>query len=421
VQAGVLFFNRKEKQTWCPGGLVVLIRVTANQKIRNTCFVIEGLNSFATILYFNCLYFFMQTRFGFGDKRNLLLAALLGLTYTVAAWQAGKFARRFGYFTALKTGFGLMTAGLVVGSQLASAPGVILAAMVTSIGMCFIWPTLEALVSESETPAGVPRAVGIYNIVWAATNALAFFIGVTLVKKIGFNAIVVTAIVIVLAQLVLTFWLASFAKKNFHAAAREKTAVPPPDPNRPSPARAKTFLRMAWLANPFAYIAINTLIAVTPGLDAKFRVSPMFAGCVWSLWCFARLGAFVVLWRWTAWHYRFRWLAGAFAMLVLSFAAILLSPNLAVLIAAQIFFGVAIGLIYYSSLFYSMDASEVKSEHGGIHEAAIGVGNCVGPAMGAAALQFLPQYADSGAIAVSVLLLCGFGGLVGIWKTGQKN
>jgi predicted MFS family arabinose efflux permease len=395
--------------------------MTANQKIRNTCFVIEGLNSFATILYFNCLYFFMQQRFGFSDKGNLTLAALLGLTYTFAAWQGGKFAHRVGYFTALKIGFGLMAAGLVVCSQLNSAIGVIFAAIVTNIGMCMIWPTLEALVSESETPAGVPRAVGIYNIVWAVTNAAAFFIGVTLVKKIGFNVIIVTSIVIVLAQLALTFWMEMFAKKNAQAAAHGDVTAPPPDPNRPSPARAKTFLRMAWLANPFAYIAVNTLIAVTPGLDAKFHVSPMFAGFVWSLWCFARLGAFVVLWRWTDWHYRFRWLAASFAVLILSFAAILLSPSLVLVIVAQIFFGGAIGLIYYSSLFYSMDGGSAKSEHGGIHEAAIGLGNCVGPAMGAAALQFLPQYANSGAVAVSVLLLGGFGGLLAIWKSGQKN
>jgi hypothetical protein len=33
-------------------------------------------------------------------------------------------------------------------------------------------------------------------------------------------------------------------------------------------------------------------------------------------------------------------------------------------------------------------------------------------------LQFLPQFQNSGAIAVSVLLLlCGFGRLVSIWKT----
>ena len=107
-------------------------------------------------------------------------------------------------------------------------------------------------------------------------------------------------------------------------------------------------------------------------------------------------------------------------MLILSFAAILLSPNIYALIGvAQIFFGVAIGLIYYSSLFYSMDGGDATSEHGGIHEAAIGLGNCVGPGIGAAALQFLPQFQNSGAIAVSVLLLCGFGGLISIWKTAK--
>jgi predicted MFS family arabinose efflux permease len=393
--------------------------MTANQKIRNTCFVIEGLNSFATILFFNYLYFFMRDRFGFGDRANLAFAALLGLIYTFAAWQGGKFAHRFGYFTALKIGFGLMIAGLAVSSQMNSASGVILAALVANVGQCLIWPTLEALVSESETPAGVPRAVGIYNIVWALTNALAFFIGGTLVVKFGFKSIFYLPLFIVLSQLTLVFRLQKYADESARAAAGEKIVAPPPDLDRPSPVRAKTFLRMSWLANPFAYIAINTLIAVTPGLAAKFHVSPMFAGFVWSLWCFVRLGAFVVLWRWTDWHYRFRWLAASFAVLIASFAAILLSPNLALLIVAQIFFGGAIGLIYYSSLFYSMDGGSAKSEHGGIHEAAIGLGNCVGPALGAAALEFLPQYANSGAIAVSVLLLAGFGGLFAIWKTAR--
>ena len=83
--------------------------VTPPQKFRAACYTIEGLNSFATILFFNYLYFFMRDRFEFGDRRNLLLAAWLGLTYTFAAWQAGRFAHRFGYFTALKIGFGLAT------------------------------------------------------------------------------------------------------------------------------------------------------------------------------------------------------------------------------------------------------------------------------------------------------------------------
>ncbi|MEI9863429.1 MAG: hypothetical protein WDN00_02520 [Limisphaerales bacterium] len=126
------------------------------------------------------------------------------------------------------------------------------------------------------------------------------------------------------------------------------------------------------------------------------------------------------MWRWTDWHYRFRWLALAFTLLIISFAVILISPSLAVILLAQLFFGAAIGLIYYSSLYYSMDASETKSEHGGIHEAVIGLGNCAGPTVGALSLKFLPQFQNSGAVAVSVLLLFGFSGLVAIWKSAKE-
>ena len=428
--------------------------VTPPQKFRAACYTIEGINSFAVVIYFSYLYFFFKHQFGFNDRQNLLLAALIGLVYTIASWQAGKLAGRFGYFNALKFGFGLMAVGLVAGLLSHTVAAEIVTACIANIGMCFIWPTIEALVSEDDTPEHVPHAVGIYNITWAAANAVAFFIGGTLIQKFGYRSIFYVPLAMVVVQFCLVFWVEKlhakysgtlnsspsprpsgeragvrgFELENQSASSPwpspplrggEGETVGQPDPNRPSPVRAKTFLRMAWLANPFAYVAINTLLAVLPGIADKFALSPMFAGFVCSLWCFVRLGAFVFLWRWSGWHYRFRWLVTAFTILILSFAAILLAPNLALLIMAQIFFGWAIGLIYYSSLFYSMDASETKSEHGGIHEAAIGAGNCVGPAVGALSLQFLPGIPNSGAIAVSVLLLGGFGGLLTIWKTAK--
>jgi predicted MFS family arabinose efflux permease len=392
--------------------------MNAYQKIKFSCFTLEGLNSLATVLYFNYLYFLMRDAFGFGNKRNLALAAFLGFIYALAAWQAGKFAQRRGYFFALKIGFSIMAVSLAAGLILHSALGQILAAGCVTIGMCFIWPTLEALVSDGETAARLPNAIGIYNVVWAVTNALAYFVGGMLIEKFGFKIILTLPLAIMLVQLALTFWLQKLVKENSSVAAG-KISAPPVDPYRPSPQAAKTFLQMAWLANPFAYIAINTLIAIIPGIAAKFQLSPMLAGFVCSLWCFVRLGAFVALWHWPHWHYKFRWLGAAFAILIASFATILTAPNIEVLIAAQLFFGAAIGLIYYSSLFYSMDAGDAKGEHGGIHEAAIGIGNFVGPAVGALSLQFLPGIPNSGAIAVSVLLICGFGGLLKIWKTAK--
>lgn len=388
-------------------------------KFRAACYTIEGLNSFATVIYFNYLYFFFRDRFGFNDRQNLELAALIGVIYVFASLGAGKFAQRCGYFTALKIGFAVMAAGLAAGAHLHSIAGAITAAVIVNIGMCFIWPVLEALVSEGETPEHIPHAVGIYNITWAITNASAFFIGGTLIDKLGYASIFYVPLVFMVVQFALVFWLEGLHPKNLPVVAG--TVSPPPDMSRPAPALAKCFQRMAWLANPFAYIAINTLLAVLPGVAAKFHLSPMLAGFACSLWCFVRFFTFVALWQWTGWHYRFRWLLIAYVLLVVSFAAILVLPSLVAVLMAQLLFGAAVGLIYYSSLFYAMDASDTKSEHGGIHEAAIGIGNCIGPAVGATALWLAPQSASIGTWAVSGLLTLGLGGLLWLRPASPKQ
>jgi predicted MFS family arabinose efflux permease len=129
------------------------------------------------------------------------------------------------------------------------------------------------------------------------------------------------------------------------------------------------------------------------------------------VWFFGRFGAFALLWQWRGWHYRCRWLFGAFGLLIASLATILLAQQLWLVIGAQIFFGLATGLLYYSSLFYSMDVGEASSEHGGLHEAFIGAGICLGPATGAAALTLAPQSPNAATWAVSSLLTVGLGGL----------
>jgi predicted MFS family arabinose efflux permease len=424
---------------------------TARRKLKTWYFILEGLNSFATVYYCYYLYFFMAKAFGFGNRANLSLAALNGFICIFAAWWGGKFAQRFGNFTALKLGFFTMTTALTCGIFVQSVHGhvVVMAAML--IGMCFTWPTLEAMASEGETSAGIQRMVGLYNVVWAGTGALADFTGGMMLDKLGLRSIFYVPAAIMFFQVVITIWLARRARLCSVPESLVGERVDPPHPllrqkHPPSPkalrrpsyggqanplpeerenqsalattelnprpiSRAKWFLRMAWLANPFAYIALNTVIAVVPGVANKLGLSATLAGFCCSVWCFARFAAFFGLWAWSGWHYRFRWLLTAYLALLATFALIVLAPNLAVLVVAQIVFGGALGLIYYSSLFYSMDLSETKSEHGGIHEAAIGFGNFAGPAVAAGSLYFLPQFASSGVVGVCVLLVGGLAGL----------
>jgi predicted MFS family arabinose efflux permease len=437
---------------------------TSRRKLKTWYFILEGLNSFATVYYCYYLYFYMAKVFGFGNRANLTLAALNGFICIFAAWWGGRFAQRFGNFTALKLGFFTMGAALTCGIFVQSMTGQILVMAAMLIGMCFTWPTLEAMASEGESSVGIQKMVGIYNVIWAGTGALADFTGGMMLDKLGLRSIFYVPAIIFFVQLVITFWLAARAGLCSvpESLADDRGETPHPDPlpigcgegedsvahgrssNSGSPyepvaralcqsnaetetqsesraapelnpqpiAKAKWFLRMAWLANPFAYIALNTVIAVVPGVANRLGLSATLAGFCCSVWCFARFAAFFGLWAWSGWHYRFRWLLTAYVALLTTFALIAMAPNLAVLVTAQIVFGGALGLIYYSSLFYSMDLSETKSEHGGIHEAAIGLGNFAGPAVAAGSLYFLPQIANSGVIGVCGLLLAGLSALI---------
>ena len=60
-----------------------------------------------------------------------------------------------------------------------------------------------------------------------------------------------------------------------------------------------------------------------------------------------------------------------------------------------------------------------RGEHGGLHEAAIGIGICAGPAVGAMSLQVLPGVPHAGAFAVSTLLAAGLAALVGVWARAR--
>lgn len=380
-----------------------------SSQVKAGVFGLEALNSLSTTYYFYYLYFFMQQKFGFGKLENLTLAALLGVIYMFAAVFGGRFAQKRGYFLSLGLGFFIMGASWAIGSRLDDLLGHLAVAAIATIGMCFTWPTLEALVSENEPPRRLQAMVGLYNFIWAAGGAFAYFTGGAWLEWSQGRSMFLVPGGIIAVQLLLTVWLAHKARIPRGASAPADREVTGAGRGlQKSPVSAKTFLHMAWLANPFAYLAINTVIAVIPTLAGQMHLSPRFAGFFCSVWLFVRAASFILLWLWSGWHYRFRWLVWAFAAMLISFSFILLAPNLQVLIAAQIVFGLAVGLIYYSSLYYSMDVGETKGEHGGLHEAAIGAGSSAGPAFGAAALCLAPGHPDSSTWAVSGLLCCGF-------------
>ena len=390
------------------------------RQLKTGYLVLTWLNIYAVAYYFNYLFFHLRQDFGFGNRENLLFAALNGLIYVPASWYGGKFTQRHGSFAALKVGLTSMAALLGLGACLQGLAAQTSIMVLWTIAICFTWVPLETLASEKETRAGLAHMVGIYNVVWSSGAAVAYFTGGLLQQALGKASLYWLPALLHGVQLVLLLWLErkSSAVKDVEPNAANsitsETNSPEPDfaQHHISAATAKSFLRMAWLANPFAYVAMSTVIPLVPDLASRLGLSTAMAGFVASVWMFARLFAFAVLWCWTAWHYRFGWLLASYVVMVASFMALLLGPNLAVIVVAQIAFGLAVGLIYYSSLFYAMDVGgETQGEHGGIHEALIGIGIFGGPAAGSMALHFLPAASHAGIWTVGALLVAGLPGL----------
>jgi MFS family permease len=185
--------------------------------------------------------------------------------------------------------------------------------------------------------------------------------------------------------------------------------------------RAAVLLKMAWVGNALAYVAINVLIPVMLRLATESGVTDLAAaGAITSVWSFTRFAAFGLVWWWVGWHYNVRWLLAAQFALALTFFAMLTWHWAPALVVAQILFGLATALVYSSSLYYAMHVSDGHGGHAGLHEALIGLGIAVGPTIGALAGtgELGPAALWRIAVGVTALLLLGTG--VMAWMARRK-
>ena len=378
--------------------------------------MLEGTNAFAASYYFNYLMFLLQQDHGFSNLDNLALGAVHGFLYVGASWFAGRFGQRHGYFTSLRIGFGGMGAGVALGWLLPGTTGQILALLVWTVAMCFTWPMLEALASEREPKHRLAHRIGLYNVIWAATAGLAYFIGGTLFQHLGKTSLYWLPLIIHALQWMSLGWL---ERRHAQSVSATHLSAPTSPQGHPIPQReiriTRVFQKLAWMGNPFAYMAMNTVIAVVPSIAERAGLGIEEGGRLMSAWFIVRTLTFAVLWAWHGWHYRVGWFLGSFLLLIVGFITVMTTHHLWLLVAAQIAFGWGTGLIYYSSLFYAMDGSDTHGEHGGIHEAFIGLGMGSGPAISALTL-WLSGAAMAPAVAVGVALV---GGWTWCWNVGR--
>jgi hypothetical protein len=260
--------------------------------------------------------------------------------------------------------------------------------------MAASWPMLESLVSSAGDPSGLSRRLGCYNIVWASMGAIALAATGAIIQHapawVFFGAVGAGHLVAGILVLYRTRLMPPINDCNLdHTPAHDE---PQPLPDEAVVRQHRLALWLSRIALPSTYVIVFSLAPALPSLHAIKQLSPTFATMVASIWFIARAAAFVITANTTFWHKR-PWLMflASITMLISFLGTIIpgamtgigLSPALLYMAIAQIGLGLSIGTIYAASLYFGMAVSEGSTEHGGYHEALIGLGQILGPTVGA--------------------------------------
>lgn len=345
------------------------------------------IQSFSTTFYLYGQPFYANRRYHWSSAQIAICQALIGLCIAIGAAVGGKVAHRFRPRLAITIGSLGGIVGISVGLFGASrGPQFLLASMVVvSLFQSMVWPAFEAMLMCNEPTARVQNLVGYFNLDWAFGTATAVLVAGSLIKFVGLNVFFWLPLISIALNLMYLRWVLPdfdrIAERAGKPDARDAQTVVDIRARGLTPSQRGAFRRLGWIANPFAYIAVNMIVTVNPMVQQRFGLDFASASAWCSVWYYVRMVSFELLRRWTDWHYRWRLLCGCFGLMIVSFAGMMLSPTLALFVLAQVAFGLCVGLTYQSSLFYSMAESEAQGEHGGSHEALIGVGQMIGPVL----------------------------------------
>ncbi|MBN2339289.1 MAG: hypothetical protein JXP48_12185 [Acidobacteria bacterium] len=379
----------------------------------------ETANAVAAVLLVSGLSFYTHHRFGWDARENFTVAACQGAFYTLGALAARGISLRWGRRRSLLGLYALMTACAVAVGVAASGGRAVTTAVLAVLETGLVaasWPMLQSLVSAAGTPDRLSHRLAGYNILWSTTGAVAFASsGAVIQHAPAWAYFGIIAAGHLAAGLILL---------RFRPPAAPLPAAPPESATRKAEApsdgaRLRLALWLSRIALPSTYVIVYTLAPALPSLHALSSLTPTAATLAGSVWLVARAAAFAVTGSTTFWHRRPLLLLAASVAMLLGFvgtigAGILtgIGPGsaLAAMTAAQAVLGFSIGTIYASSLYFGMASSGGSTRHGGYHEALIGLGQVLGPLVGAS-LQwthpdsFWPVVAAiSALVSVSVLL-----------------
>jgi hypothetical protein len=387
------------------------------------------INSLGTGVVTNGIFFLTDSpAYGFSRTRNFLLGVVLGLTYIAAATGAGRVLKALrGRFPALagRRVLVLLMLGMAVLTTLPQAAVWLAggdgrpAAWPIWVMVCLyspltgvLWPLVESYVSGGRSGARLRSSIGVWNVVWSGAIVVTYWGMSPLIRSYATETILALGAFHLLA---IPFILRLTRDPAPHLAEHHE----------PHPPVYEDLLVTFRLLLPMSYVVSSALGPYLPDAMARMGVPPGWRAFLATAWLLPRVMTFFVLQRWQGWHGRWSMAIVGGGLLLAGFGMAVLSPVMAsgnvavaVLLAGLFMFGTGMATIYSAALYYAMEVGKADFEAGGTHEALIGFGYTVGPAIGLAASVatergFLPGRAFEPVVLGTVAIIAiGVAGMV---------
>lgn len=321
------------------------------------------------------IFFVTLEHYGFSANRNLGLALSMGATSTLVARAAGRIlavlTRKRGPRRVLAGALGL--GGIAATLPLVSPDREALlwvSALIGAGSSGFIWPVVESYLGAGRHGAELRRALGWFNMTWTSATAVPLLIlpwlsGIHPLSALGLCALMNGAAMLSLLLL----------------------------PRRPGTIHAESagaaigreylwLLKSARWLLPLSYLMSSTLAPVLPHRLHALGEAAFPESMIAAVWMVARFLTLAVMARATGWHGRWGALFAGAASLGAGLALVLLAPTLWGVVAGLTFFGVGMGVTYYTAIYYSLSVGHAAVDAGGGFEALVGVGYVLGPIVG---------------------------------------
>lgn len=355
-------------------------------------FMLVVFAGFSASYWINMIWFYLKDRWGEDPLRNLVYNAGFGLAYTLGCLLTTYLSRTLNARPMLLISFATLIFLTAWSAFSVSAAAIGVVILLHAFIVTFTWPNMEMLMVSGLKHETLGRHISMYNLAWAGTSAIAYPIAGWLYD---FHPITLFAVPIF-------FWFITFGVvvRFVPEINPGRVAKPKETPNEHTahdteieiaqaehvPVETVHRMRdMSRWGNLATYVLISAFMPMFPALSARlgFGEDTKTAATLFgALWMLSRVLTFVGLGRWHGWHFRPGMFHAAMLAMPISFGLMTLSGSVVIAGAAQVVLGVAIGLIYSSSLFYSMHG-ETETGEAAIHETVIGVGIFVGPLLAA--------------------------------------